>query len=208
MHDSPDTRQSLLLRVKERGDAEAWKEFVEIYEPVIYRLIRQKGIQHADAQDLVQDALIAVSTAIERWNPDPSRGTFRGWLSRISRNMMINFLTRSRPENQGGGGTAFLKFIEEQPACDAENSTIFDREYQAELFRWAARRIRGEFQESTWAAFWQTSVEGRPIPNVATELGLSVGAVYAARSRVMARLKRKIQKAVEENTWLERENES
>ena len=207
MHDSPETRQSLLLRVKERGDAEAWREFVEIYEPVIYRLVRQKGIQHADAQDLVQEALLAVSVAIERWNPDPSRGSFRSWLFRIARNMMINFLMRSRPQNKGGGGTSFLKLIEQQPASDSESGTIVDREYQAELFRWAARRIRSEFQESTWAAFWRTSVEGQPISEAVSELGLSVGAVYAARSRVMARLKRKIQQAVEDSTWLDREKE-
>lgn len=207
MSELPETRHSLLLRVKQRGDVEAWREFVEIYEPVIYRLARGKGFQHADAQDLVQEALIAVSSAIDRWDPDPGRGTFRGWLFRIARNMMINFVTRGRPHNKGGGGTSFLRLVEQQPAPDADSGTIVDREYKAELFRWAARQIRGEFHESTWAAFWRTSVEGRPIQETADDLGLSVGAVYAARSRVMARLKRKIGQAVEDGTCLERENE-
>ena len=193
MNEIPDTRHSLLLRLRDRGDQQAWAELLEIYEPLIYRLARRKGLQHADAEELTQEAFVAVAAAIERWDPDPSRGSFRGWLFRIARNMTINFLSRTRPENVGTGGTGFRYFLEQQPAASGEEATLFGREYRREAFRWAAGEIREEFRESTWRAFWATAVEGRDIKETAGALEMSLGAVYAARSRIMARLKRKLQ---------------
>ena len=66
-------------------------------------------------------------------------------------------------------------------------------EFHRELFHWAARRIRPEFQASTWSLFWRTSVEGESIADAARELGLSIGAAYAARCRILARLKKTIE---------------
>ena len=188
----PDTRYSLLVRLRDGGDQRAWAELLEIYEPLIYRLARRKGLQHADAEELTQEVFAAVASAIERWDPDPKRGTFRGWLFRIARNMTINFLSRARPENLGTGGTGFRRLLEQQPAPSAEDATLFGREYRREAFRWAAKEIREEFRDSTWKAFWWTAVEGREIKETADALETSVGAVYAARSRIMARLKRKL----------------
>ncbi len=193
MNEIPDTRLSLLIRLRDGGDQRAWAELLEIYQPLIYRLARRKGLQHADAEELTQEAFMAVAAAIDRWDPDPGRGSFRGWLFRIARNMTINFLTRSRPEETGTGGTGFRQLIEQQPAPSADDATFFGREYKREALRWAAAEIRDEFRDSTWKAFWATAVEGRDIRQTAAALEISVGAVYAARSRIMARLKRKIQ---------------
>lgn len=190
---NPETRHSLLLRLQDRDDARAWEEFVEIYEPMLYRLIRQRGLQHADAQELTQDAMLAVAGAIDRWDADPQRGSFRGWLFRIARNMTVNFLTRRRPEQQGAGGTDFQMLLERRPAPAADAAADFEQEYQREVFDWAARQVRGEFRESTWQAFWRTAVEGEPIPETGAALGLSLGAVYMARSRVMARIKARVE---------------
>jgi RNA polymerase sigma-70 factor (ECF subfamily) len=192
MHLDPETRRSLLLRIKDRDDARAWEEFVEIYEPLLYRLVRTKGLQHADAQELTQETLLAVASAIERWNPDRDKGSFRGWLFCIARNMTINFLTRRRPDQQGGGGTDFRLALEQHPDPASELTTAFEQEYERELFDWAARQVRREFHESTWQAFWRTAVEGQPIPEAAAALGLSLGAVYMARTRAMARIKARI----------------
>jgi RNA polymerase sigma-70 factor (ECF subfamily) len=106
--------------------------------------------------------------------------------------MMINYLTRRRPGQHGGGGSDFQRLLSEQPAADEEQATLFDLEQEREVFHWAAERVRRSIQPATWKAFWQTSVDGEPIADAARSLGLSAGAVYAARSRVMARLKQVI----------------
>jgi RNA polymerase sigma factor (sigma-70 family) len=196
MDATPGTRLSLLVRLRNAQDEQAWAEFSAIYSPLIYRLARRKGLQDADAADLVQEVMRAVASAIDRWDPDPARGPFRNWLFRIARNMMINFLASRRRHPPGVGGTAFSCMIEESVVASQEDSAQFDLEYKRQLFRWAADQIRDEFLDSTWSAFWKTWVVGKKAKDVAEELGLSVGAVYMARSRVVARL-REVVEAVE-----------
>ncbi len=191
MASTPETRLSLLARVKDPADREAWYEFVEVYRPVIYRLAQKKGMQHADAEDLIQQVLVNVAKAIERWQPDPKRGRFRSWLHRIARNLIINSLSRRKPD-RGSGDTAMLAVLDQQPAHDGPDSELLRAERRREIFRWAARQIRPEFQPATWEAFWQTGVDGKAAADVARSLDKTVGAVYAARGRVMRRLMEKI----------------
>lgn len=193
MREAPETRPSLLLRLRDARDDRAWSEFQQIYEPLIYRLGRRNGFQDADARELTQEVLLAVSKAIDQWDPDPGRGSFRGWLFRIARNLMINSLTKQRRHPQGSGDTDFNRLLNEQPAEDSQHSTYFDHEYKRQTFRWAAEQIRDEFKDSTWKAFWLTCVEGKAIKDVASDLQMSVGSVYVARSRVMAKLRTKIE---------------
>jgi RNA polymerase sigma-70 factor (ECF subfamily) len=183
----------LIARLGDRADGAAWSEFVALYEPLIRRLAHRKGLQDADAGDLCQDVFRAVAGAIDRWDPDPARGSFRGWLSRIARNLLINFLTRHEGQARGSGSTSVQELLEAQPAGDSAAAAVFESEYRWRLFEWAAEEIRGEFAASTWQAFWRTAVEGRSPAAVASELGLSVGALYVARSRVLARLRRAIE---------------
>jgi RNA polymerase sigma-70 factor (ECF subfamily) len=184
----PETRASLIVRLKGRADQEAWREFVEIYRPVICRLARRKGLQPADADDLAQQVLSAVAAAVDRWDPDPERGRFRSWLNRIAHNLIVNALTRQAPD-RAAGDTAARDLLDRQPAAEGPDSELLRTEARREIFHWAARQIRPEFQADTWDAFWLTAVEGRPPAEVAAALGKKPGAVYAARGRVMRRLK-------------------
>ncbi|MBM4092585.1 MAG: RNA polymerase sigma factor, partial [Planctomycetes bacterium] len=179
----------LLVRIRDKQDARAWREFVGIYEPLIYRLARKNGFQHADAMELTQDVLLAVSKSIERWEIDPARGSFRGWLFRVARNLMINLLVKRRRHPQVVGAADFQRLVAEVADPAADESAEFDLEYRRSLFRWAAEQVRAEFKLPTWQAFWKTCVEGRAIREVSRELRLSTGAIYVARSRVMARLR-------------------
>src|SRR5438552_2289806 len=164
-----------------------------ITAPLIERLARQKGLQEADAADLVQEVLRTVAAAIERQMFDPARGSFRGWLFRIARNLMVNFLISQRRQPRGSGDTDMQQLLEAWPAQDAEDSALFDAEYKRQLLYWAAEQLRGEFTERTWQAFWQTGVEGRSAKEAAAALGMTVGTVYHYKSRVMARLRQKIE---------------
>ena len=194
MAEIPRTRASLLVRIRDRHDQTAWAEFVEIYEPVLYRLARQQGFQDADARELTQEVFIAVASAIDRWEADPARARFRTWLFRIARNLGINLLASRRRREQGSGRTDVQALLDEQPGPNGEASALFEREYRRELFARAADRIRGQFRDATWQAFWRTGIGGEEAPCVARALGVSVGAVYIARSRVMARLRDEIQR--------------
>ena len=190
MTESPETRASLILRLRDRADQQSWCEFVEIYQPVIYRLAQYKGLQHADAEDVVQQVLSAVAGAVERWQPDENRGRFRTWLQTIARNRIANALSRQAAD-RASGETAERELLAQQPADDCD-SRLLVTECRREIFQWAARQIRQEFEADTWDAFWRTAVEGHAAGDVARLLGKTSGAVYTARSHVMRRLRQKV----------------
>ena len=197
MHKAPATRRSLIVKLRDPADHAAWEEFVTLYEPLIFRLARHKGLQDADASDLCQEVFQTVSQAIAGWDPDPGRGSFRGWLSRIARNLLINFLTRRPNQLRGSGATSVQDILEAQPAPDDSATAFFEAEYRKRLFQWAADQVKSEFTPATWAAFWRTAIEGHPPKDVAEGVGISVGAVYIARSRVLSRLRQRIEERSE-----------
>ena len=187
----PLTRASLLVRLRDPDDVDAWTEFVRLYASVIYGFARKRGLQDADAADLMQEVLRSVAAAVGRLDYDPRKGTFRGWLYSITRNKVYNFLEGRRRHPRGTGDSNAHQRLEEHPGREAD-ADDWDQEYDRKAFAWAADRVRGEFQPSTWQAFWQTAVDGQAAKDVGHELGLSPGAVYVAKSRVLARLKEEI----------------
>jgi len=190
MADSPLTRPSLLVRIRDARDGEAWSQFVALYAPLVYGHARKYSLQDADAADLTQDVLKAVAGAVHRLDYDPRRGSFRGWLFTIVRNKLRNFIEAKGRQIQGSGGTAAIHLLEEQAAPEQDQ---WEADYQRQLFAWAVERIRPEFQEKTWQAFWMTAVEGKSGKEVAAKLAMTVAAVYLAKGRVLARLKVEIE---------------
>ncbi len=190
---SPSTRASLLLRLRNSQDHEAWLEFVTIYEPVTYRLLRRHGLQDADAREVMQDVLMTVSRSIDGWDPDKERGSFRGWLRRVARNLLINWLNRRRRQAIAIGGSDLQSMLDRLPDDSGPETVEFDQELRRALFQRAAEQVRGEVQPATWQAFWETSVVGTSPAEAAQKLAMTVGAVRVAKCRVLARLQAAVQ---------------
>ena len=195
---SPKTRLSLVVRLKNAQDHEAWTEFTAIYEPLILRLLERNGLQEFDARDVCQQVLAAVAKDIEQWRPDGRDRSFRRWLFQIARNRVIKFLVNERKRLRGAGGSDAQVALEQKQDERESISELFEREYRQQLLMWAAEKIRAEFRESTWEAFWRSYVKGDAIADVAEQLGMSVGNVYVSRSRIVARLKTKVKEIIDD----------
>ncbi|MEM9353650.1 MAG: sigma-70 family RNA polymerase sigma factor [Planctomycetota bacterium] len=181
------TRGSLLGRIRDTNDADAWAAFVDIYGPLVYRYGRRKGLQDSDAADLSQAVLTEVARCIDRFSYDPSLGRFRNWLMVIARHQLSS-LADKHVRHAGSGDSRVAVELHQLPADD-DLEERFESEYREHLFRWAADKVRDEVEESTWLAFWRTSVEGAPPQKVADELEKKVGSIYVAKSRIVLRIR-------------------
>ena len=192
MDDSQPTRFSLLIRLKDRRDSRAWEEFADIYSPIVYGYLRRKVLQDADASDVTQEVFRTVSRSIGGFTCERQLGSFRGWLMSVVRSRMNDFLARTHRQVAGSGDTQMHRSLEEQPAEDSDLEA-WNRDYQKSVFDWAAGRVRERFQEATWRAFWLTAIEGKDGKEVADTLGMTPGAVYVAKCRVLAQIRKRIQ---------------
>jgi RNA polymerase sigma-70 factor (ECF subfamily) len=197
MAELPSTRPSLLVRIRDLEDQQAWSQFVDVYGPVVYGYARKRGLQEADASDLTQEVLRAVAAAASRFTYDASVGSFRGWLFTVARNKLHDFVAARSRQCQGSGDAGIQAILDEQAAPEEES--LWEEEYQQQLLRWAADRVRGSFEDSTWQAFWLLAVEGKSGKEAAQALGMTLAAVYMAKSRVLASLKAEIHQIIGDN---------
>jgi len=183
--DEPKTRMSLLLRLRDPRDTQAWGNFVELYAPLVYRQARRTGLQDADAADITQEVFRVVAATINQFEYDTRRGEFRGWLYRVTQNKIRD--AAARRQTTGSGDTAVHDLLAEQAAVTTPDD--WNEEFRKSLLAWGYEQVRGRCETETWKAFWLTAVEGLSGAEVAAQLGISVGAVYVAKSRVLVRLK-------------------
>ena len=188
MTDFPETRESLLVQVRSPANREAWDEFALIYRPVIYRLARHRGLQDADAQDLAQQVLMAVASAIGSWEKSSESVRLRHWLRRVVRNAIVNSLSR-RPRDRAAGGSSVQELLLKEPGDDAESAAQIELEYRRELYLRAAKMVCRDVEPETWRSFELTVIENRSIDEAAVEIDKPIGTIYAARSRIMRRLR-------------------
>ncbi|MGL6074845.1 MAG: RNA polymerase sigma factor [Fimbriiglobus sp.] len=180
-----ETSASLLIRLQQPNDAEAWKRFVELYTPVLLAWCRWQRLQTDDAADLVQEVMTLLVRKLPTFRYD-GRRSFRGWLKTVTLNKRRE-LARRRVAVAVGGESE----LSEIPA--AEDDPFWEVDYRRHLARQALKLMQSEFSPSTWRAVWETVAEGRPTDEVATELGLTTGAVRSARLRVLVRLRQELQ---------------
>jgi RNA polymerase sigma-70 factor (ECF subfamily) len=196
LNSDPATRPSLLVRLRNSRDDQAWAEFNAVYEPVIYRMTRRRGLQDADAREVVQEVLMSVASAIDRFD-FAAAGSFRGWLARITRNAVVDQFRKLSVRETATDADEMQRQIDKS-AMDRQWIDEFDKQRREQLFRWAASEVRQKTGELNWMAFWQTSIEARPISQVANELGMTEGAVYVARCRILKRIRELVHQRLSE----------
>jgi RNA polymerase sigma-70 factor (ECF subfamily) len=183
------TPASLLEQLRQPSDpaiaGPAWNRFVALYTPLLYQWARRLGLQDAEAADLVQDVLLILLEKLPSFSYDP-RQRFRGWLWTILCNKWRE--NRRREAARPRGGAAGLSDAIVPDGVEA----LAESEYRQYLTGRALQLIRNEFEPATWTACWEYVVAGRAAAEVAAELGISVGAVYVAKSRVIRRLRREL----------------
>ena len=180
------TPVSLLKRLHGLPQTEAtaaWSEFLELYTPILFRWARGLGLQQSDAADLVQDVFVVLVRRLPEFEHDP-RKSFRAWLRTILANRWRDLRRRSATLTEHLGHPILDELDDPHATSD-----LAEAEYRAMLVRRALELMQREFKTSTWQACWQQLVEGRSAAEVARNLGLSINAVYVARSRVLRRLR-------------------
>jgi RNA polymerase sigma-70 factor (ECF subfamily) len=177
------TQLSLLVRLRQSDDPSAWDRFVDLYTPLLYYWGRQAGLQEPDVADLVQDVFQILVRKLPTFTYDPRR-TFRGWLRTILVNQWRTSLRR-RTEQP-------CELADEAIDAADRPDDVIEKEYRDYLVARALQVMKTDFQATTWQACWEHVARGRPVNEVADELGITVKAVYLAKARVLRRLREEL----------------
>ena len=183
------TSATLLERLKDGRDAEAWSRLNDLYAPLIRAWAERLGVRGADADDLVQDVLTVVVRRFPEFVHPERPGAFRGWLRAIAANCARDAWRSRRLAPKAPGGTDFGSYLArlEDPADDL--SREWDREHDVYVTRRLLDRIKGDFEAKTWELFRRFVLDGQSAEAVAAACGTTPNAVYIAKSRVLARLR-------------------
>lgn len=182
----PTTPVSLLERLRQPIDQDAWSRFVNLYLPLLFHWARRLGLRQDDAADLVQDVLTTLVQELPEFTYDPAR-SFRGWLWTLMRNRHRNYQRRRPPQSLDASPA--IKDALPGPEPDEE---LTEMEYRRLLLGRALRLIRADFQPATWTAFWECAVNGRSPREVASELGMTESAVHSSKFRVLSRIRQEL----------------
>ncbi len=183
-----DTSTSLLDRVKDY-DEDAWRQLTELYGPLIYHWCRKSGLHSEDAADLLQDIYRSVLIHIHRFEKSLPSGSFRAWLWTITRNRIRDFARGQSGKAQAVGGSEFLTQLLALPAVEPEAFDQSDLAANVGLTLRAFEIIKQEIKETTWLAFWRSTIDEVDSSVVASELEISVESVWQAKSRVLRRFR-------------------
>jgi RNA polymerase sigma-70 factor (ECF subfamily) len=192
--EEPRTRKSLLLRLRDLENQDAWEEFLDTYAPKVYGWCRNYQLQEADASDVTQDVLRRLVGAMRSFDYDPSCGSFRGWLKTVTNNAIRDFHRALSRPGRGSGDTRVQQNLSAIQAPDAIEALTYliEQEGEHELLREAEERVKLRVQHRTWEAYRLTAVESCKAREVADRLAISVAEVYVAKSRVIKMLREEI----------------
>lgn len=191
---SVDSSTSLsLIRRARLADKPAWEKLTRLYGPVVYNWARQAGLQPDDAADVMQDVFHVLTTQLVRFQRRTANDSFRGWLYTITKNKICDRYRSLQKDAQPLGGTVGLDIWQQLPDAPHDESTQAGKEELSGIRHRALDLISGQFAAQTWQAFFRTAIQGDLPQDVADDLGVSVWAVYKARTRVLTKLRAEFQ---------------
>ncbi len=188
------THATLLRRLSDGVDPQAWNEFQQRYGELIRGFSRRRGLQLADAEDVMQDVMMALVRTMPGFQYDPAKGKFRGYLKAAALHAIYKRLAMR-------AGAVDLERIEHTTRAAAQDDEVeesWELEWRQYHVRLANAVIDAEFNAADRAAFRRYAVEGADVKSVAAELGLTADQVYQAKSRILKRLSQQIELQVAE----------
>ena len=182
-----DTRETLLIKIRDQQNAEAWYQFVDIYAPLIQAYLLRRGVESWDVADIVQDVLWKVTQKIADFDYNTQRGKFRAWLLTVTRHHLFDYWAADRGDRAAGGSSALQIFQDVAVANADENA--WEQDYRQRVLNYALEHVHREISPLHWNVFCATAIDGKSPQEVARSTGMSVGAIYVAKSRVIKRLR-------------------
>lgn len=178
---SPTTRLSLLVRLKQGDDPAAWHGLEEMYRPMLIRVCRARGLQPADADDVVQNVFVGLVRGLRAFEYDPAKGRFRDYLGRCLLNAMADWARRRGREVPASNHAA-------EPGGTGDVHAAFEQEWVDHHYRAAVAKVL-ETCDPRSVEIFQAAMAGRDVPQIAATLGMTEAAVYKALSRTRLRLR-------------------
>ncbi|MCR9200558.1 MAG: sigma-70 family RNA polymerase sigma factor [Planctomycetaceae bacterium] len=182
-----DTSLSLLNRLRS-ADSDPWRRLVDLYTPLLRVWLQRYGLSGSDADDVVQEVLLAVSKDIGRFEHAGHPGAFRGWMKSILVNRLRNFWRARRRQPQMAGTPFEDRLLQLEDGATAV-SRLWDREHDQYVLRQLLTLAEPNFESTTWQAFCRVALDGATPEEVSSELGISRNAVIVAKCRVLSRLR-------------------
>jgi len=183
-----ETRQSLLLRAQ-TGEENAWKDLTDLYRPLIIGWLNRQGVPARDLEDLSQDILLTVVKHLHTFQHSGRRGAFRSWLRTIVCSRTTDYWRAIDASTQASGGSGATAALQQLADPDSSLNRQWDEEHDRYVLDCLLDLVEEEFEPATLQAFRRLALDGASGAEAAQELGLSVAAVYVAKSRVLQRIR-------------------
>jgi RNA polymerase sigma-70 factor (ECF subfamily) len=194
------TSLSLLERLQQQPDAGAWRRLVDLYQPLLHGWLRGYATLTQDADDLVQEVLAVVVKDLPKFRHAGHDGAFRGWLRGILVNRLRGFWRAGRGRPVATGDSNFLHLADQLADAHSDLTRRWDEQHDQMVLARLLDLMEREFEPRTMQAFRRVALEGVRPGEVALELGMSVGAVYMAKSTVLQRLRQEAQGLIPDTT--------
>ena len=186
----PETRATLIRRVKDPADTTAWREFVQLYQPLLHAYVRKRGPGGADADDVVQDVFTRLVSALARFDLDHSKGRFRTWLWQVTQSSLADWGRRRTARSKAERRWAELEVrrVVTDLVTEDEDAEWLEM-YRKRILGAALERVKKASQPTPWRCFEDRVLANRPAAEIAAELGVTANAVYINASRVLSRVR-------------------